>query len=295
MRCRRSNAGPHSDRAESPIMPNHQLRPAAVIDWTRVALPGVGTDTVALITGGSGAIGYRAAEVLVGFGARVAIMGRSPRRVAELAAKLPGTGEGIGVPGDVGVEADAMRAVETVTGRWGRLDLLIQSAAVGGGGPLLDVTAEEIDAMFGVNVRGMMLMAKHAARPMVQQGGGKIVNVSSVAGHQAGQRVVYGTTKAAISFLTRQMAVNLAPYGINVNCVSPGLTPTVLTPFDAEPGGAPEYGLSSRVAPPEQVPLRRYGTLDDYVGPILFLASDLADYMTGVDIVVEGGVSLASR
>lgn len=270
-------------------------RPAPVIDWQTTSLPGLGRGTVALITGGSGAIGYGTAEALVALGARVGIMGRSPARVAELAARLTGPGECCGIAGDVAEEADAEAAVARIVERYGRLDLLVQSAAVGGGGNLLELTAHEIDVMFAINVKGMMLMGKHAAAPMIRQGRGRIVNVSSVAGHQAGRRVVYGTTKAAISFLTRQMAVNLGPHGISVNCVSPGLTPTVLTPFDAPPGGEPQVGLSNRVAPVDRVPLRRYGTLDDYVAPILFLASDMADYITGVDIVVEGGVSLGGR
>ncbi len=269
------------------------IREAAAIDWSAVALPGLGRETISLITGGTGAIGYRAAEVLVGWGAKVAVMGRSQERVTALTAKLEGPGEAIGVVGDVASPADAQRVVDTVQARWGRLDLLVQSAAVGGGGPLAEVTEREIDAILDTNVKGMTLMGQAAAVPMVSQKRGNIVNTSSVAGHQfSGRRFVYGVSKAAIIFMTKQMAVQLAPHGVRVNCVSPGLTPTTITSFDATPGLDPEVGLSSNVAPADQVPLRRYGTLDDYVGPILFLASDLADYMTGVEFPVGGGVEL---
>ena len=269
------------------------IREAATIDWSAVALPGLGLETVSLITGGTGAIGYRAAEVLVGWGGKVAVMGRSQERVTALTAKLDGPGEAIGVVGDVASAADAQRVVETVQARWGQLDLLVQSAAVGGGGPLAEVTEREIDAILDTNVKGMTLMAQAAAVPMVAQKRGNIVNTSSVAGHQpSGRRFIYGVSKAAIIFMTKQIAVQLAPHGVRVNCVSPGLTPTAITSFDATPGLDPEVGLSSNVAPADQVPLRRYGTLDDYVGPILFLASDLADYMTGVEFPVGGGVEL---
>lgn len=259
-------------------------------DWTKVALPGLGPDTVALITGGSGAIGLRAAEVLAGWGARMALMGRSSDRVEEAANSLDGSGEAMGIAGDVAREEDALMAVDAAVSRWGRLDVLIHSAAVGGSKPLEAFSASEIDLMLEINLKGTLLMAKAASAQMRTAGRGKIVNVASIAAHRAAHgNAVYGATKAGVVHLTRQLAVELSPYGINVNSISPGQTPTAIRQLDESPGGRPQMVGGTRGKNMSRIPLRRRGVLDDCVGPILFLASDLADYITGADIPVEGG------
>ncbi len=264
-------------------------RPAVELDWSTVTLPGISSDSVFLITGGSGAIGYHVAEAVVQMGAKAAITGRNAANIGEVAATISGPGECIGLGGDAAIEADCHRVVEAVLSRWGRLDVLVQCAAMGDSGRGIEnVTAEAFDGVFGANVKGTMLMVKAAAPAMKRQGKGKIINTSSIAGIRAASgRSIYGASKAALHHLTRIQATELGPHGINVTCVSPGQTPTRLKTMEDATGGRPEAqpGPGS-VA---RIPLRRRGVLDDYVGPIMFLASDLSDYLTGIDIVVDGG------
>ncbi len=273
-----------------------QPRVAAAIDWPNTSLPGIGKDTTVLITGGAGAIGYRTAEAFLALGARVAIMGRSASTMAGAAKRLGHSDRVLALTGDISKPEDDKRVVDAVVAAWGRLDVLVQSAAIGDGAPTLDaLTPEAIDAVLGTNVKGLMLMAQAAAVPMRAQRRGKIINVGSVAGYRAHVgRLLYATSKSALQHLIRQLAVELSPHGINVNGVSPGQTPTRLKTFDEAPGGRPE--AQATVAGPaayERIPLRRRGVLDDYVGPIVFLASDLADYLSGIDIPAEGGIMAA--
>jgi NAD(P)-dependent dehydrogenase (short-subunit alcohol dehydrogenase family) len=176
--------------------------------------------------------------------------------------------------------------------RFGQLDVLVQSAAMGGGGRLETLTEDEIDAIFSTNVKGAVLMAKAAAVPMRAQRHGRIVNLSSIVAHRVfAGRSVYGASKAAVNQLTSYLAGELGPDGITVNSVSPGQTPTGLrVPTDA-PGTRPSGGGKDIYDAPG-TPLGRRGVLDDYVGPVLFLASDLAQYVNGASIVVDGGVTL---
>lgn len=262
--------------------------------WNNFILPGLGADAVILVTGGTGAIGKRTAQVLLGWGAKVAITSRSQTRIDEIMKELASGDRLLGIAADVSQEESGKRAVETVIAKWGRLDALIQCAAVGHKNPLSDIDASQIDSLFDSNVKGPILMAKAAAIPMRAQRRGKIVNVSSIVAYRSRPNgLLYGTTKAALNHLTRNLATELGPYGINVNTVSPGQTPTRLTPYNQKPGTGTAPADTDIFTGGKKTPLRRRGLLDDYVGPILFYASDLADYVTGTDIVVDGGLILS--
>ncbi len=256
-------------------------------------MPGLGGEHVALVTGGTGAIGWRTTESLAAMGVHVAVMGRAKARVEEaVATAAPAVRERLlAVPGDVSLPADARAAVDAVVDRWGRLDVLVHAAAIGdSGAELADLDADEIDALLAVNVKGTLLMAQAAAVPMRAQGRGRMVLLASVAASRAAARGnVYGATKAAVVRLARQLAVELGPAGVRVNSVSPGQTPTVLRGIGQQPGTPLP---SSRGGNEATIPVRRRGRLDDYVGAIVFLASDLADYITGVDLLVDGGVAV---
>ena len=263
-------------------------------DWNKFALPGLDVDAVILVTGGTGAIGKRVAQVLIGWGAKVAITSRSQTRVDEVTMELNTGDRLLGIAADVSKEENAKRAVETVVNKWGRLDALIQCAAVSHRNLLGEIDESQIDRVFNTNVKGPILMAKAAAIPMRAQRRGKIVNVSSIMAYRTREKgLLYGSTKAALNHLTRYLASELGPYGINVNTLSPGNTPTKLTPYDQEPGAGPVPVDTDIFTGGRNLPLRRRGLLDDFVGPILFLASDLADYVTGTDIVVDGGFILS--
>ena len=258
-------------------------------------LPGLTPETVVFITGGSGAIGLRTAAVLSRIGARVAIMARSPERVAQAAADAAHEGQVLGVAGDIGVPDDISRAVTATVGTFGRLDALVNLAAVGdSGGALDDLTVDEIDTVLRTNLRGALLLAQECARPMRARGG-SIINVASIGGHRVTPgRLVYGPSKAALIYLTRQLAAELGPYGIRANSISPGQTPTALRKFSDPAGGdnVPSAGRPDRPTKTGRIPLGRRGTLDDYVGAILFLISGLSAYVTGTDLLVDGGAAI---
>lgn len=264
-----------------------------MIDWRRVRLPGLDGSTVALVTGASGAIGWHTSMALASLGVRVGLMARSEPRLRELSESAPAGSRQqlLVIPGDVSSPADARRAVAAVERRWGPLDVLIHSAAIGDGQVRIDdVTTEKIDRVVSVNFTGTVLMAQAAARAMRAGNRGAIVNVGSVGASRASPRgTVYGASKAAVVRLTRQLAVELGPDGIRVNCISPGQTPTVLRTPDEAPGTPPQASGSGDV---DTIPLRRRGQLDDYTAPALFLASDLARYVTGTNLLADGGVSV---
>ncbi len=259
-------------------------------------LPGIGEETVVLITGGSGAIGARTATVLSAIGARVTIMSRSRERIDQAATETRHAGQVLGMAGDISRPEDIARVVTATVREFGRLDALVNLAAVGdSGSALADLTVDEIDTVIGINLRGALVLARECARPMRESGGGSIINVASIAAHRVTPgRLVYGPSKAALIYLTRQLAAELGPYGIRANSISPGQTPTALRKFSDPAGGENvlSTGRADRPTQTKRIPLGRRGTLDDYVGTILFLISGLSAYVTGTDLLVDGGAAI---
>lgn len=230
---------------------------------------------------------------MAALGMSIGIMARSDSRLHEVAEEI-GTGTVLPLVADIADAAAVDDAVSSMTEHYGAIDVLVHTAAISEGSvELLSLSDEQIDEVTRVNVRGSIVVARSVARRMTQRRAGRIVNVASVAAHQAmAGRNVYGTTKGALVQLTRQLAVELGPSGIAVNSVSPGQTPTQITLVGDPPGKAPRAKSATEgEAGLDRIPLRRRGDVDDYVGPILFLASELAGYVTGVDLVVDGGVS----
>lgn len=264
------------------------------MDWSLVRLPGLGHETTAVVIGAGGAVGSETAGALVSMGATVALVTRSEERSAQLANAATGPGKALGFGADVSDPASLADLAARIQTACGSCAALINCAAVGSPRKdFADVSRAEAERIFAVNVFGALDAAKALAPLMDRQGGGKIVNVASI----AAERVlpgggVYGVSKAALVRLSQQLAVELGPRRINVNTVSPGQTPTRLRRWDEAPGEAPEAVTGTPAYSSSSVPLRRRGELADYVGAIVFLCSSLADYVTGVDIAVEGGVRL---
>lgn len=260
------------------------------------ALPGIDRDTVVLITGGSGAIGARCSAVLSTMGARVVMMSRDRATVEAAAASAQSDGRVLGIAGDIAESRDVRDAVDRALEEFGRLDGTVNLAAVGDSGSDLDsLGVDEIDTVLRINLRGALIVAQESARPMKTAGHGSIVNVASIAGHRVTPgRLVYGPSKAGLVYLSRQLAVELGVFGVRSNSISPGQTPTTLRKFSDAAGGENKLSVAdpNRPTKTSKIPIGRRGLLDDYVGTILYLISDLSAYVTGADIPVDGGAGL---
>ncbi len=205
-----------------------------------------------------------------------------------VASQLDASGAtALGLPLDV-ADAAAVRGVfAAVAARWGRVDVLVNNAGTATLAPFLDFPAEAFARVMAVNVTGALLCGQAAARLMREArggrpGGGRIINIASVSGIRAGAgRTAYGTSKAALIGLTRQMAVELAPYGITANAVAPGPVETQLAQL--------HHSAGVRAAYERQVPAGRYATPEEIAAAVAYLASPAAAYVSGVVLPVDGG------
>lgn len=243
----------------------------------------------ALVTGGSRGIGRAIAERLARDGADVAITTHREPGDATLASVRAAGVRGLAVSADLSDSESPTRAVAAAHAAFGRLDILVNNAGGTPITPLLETSAAEWDAVFALNTRGPFLALQAAARLMVAQGGGAIVNIASVAAHGPRPTVpAYAAAKAAIVSLTRSAAAALAPHGIRVNTLSPGLIETsIWERFRAEPTGAALYEERLR-----EITLRRAGTPEEIAAAVAFLVSDEARYVTGQDWNVCGGLEM---
>jgi D-sorbitol dehydrogenase (acceptor) len=248
-------------------------------------------DKVAIVTGAAGGIGAAIAQRYLDEGARCVLVDRAAP-AAEAQAALP-AGRSLLVQADVTVLEDVQHIVDTALAHFGRVDILVNNAAVFDMAPLLEATPHSYDRMFAVNVKGMFFLMQAAARQMVRQGeGGKIINMSSQAGRRGEPLVAhYCASKAAVISYTQSAALALAEHRINVNGIAPGV---VDTPMWAEVDGLfAKYehrplGEKKRLVG-EAVPLGRMGVPADLTGAALFLASSDADYITAQTLNVDGG------
>jgi len=239
----------------------------------------------ALVTGAGRGIGRATAARLAADGARIAINYKGNTAAAEetKALVLAAGSEAILVQGDVSLEADADRVVkEALAFGGGKLDILVNNAGITRDNLLLRMSLEEWDAVVDLNLRGTFLVTKAAMRSMMKARGGRIVNVASIAGviGNAGQ-ANYSAAKAGIIGFTKTVAREMASRNITANAVAPGFVPTDLTSI--VPQAVQDQLL-------RQVPLGRFGTVEDVANAIAFLASDEAAYITGQVLVVDGGL-----
>lgn len=208
----------------------------------------------ALVTGGSEGIGRGIATALREKGARVAITGRDETRLREAAEQL----DVMAIPGDVGVEADAVRVVKDFVAEMGGIDLLVNNAGIGGGGPLVELELADFERVFRTNVVGAMLMAREAARHFVAQHSGHLVNISSTSGLSGGKgATAYSGSKFALRGMTECWRAELRPYNVRVMLVNPS---EVQTGFFGKLGH--EQEPSDRKLRPQEIAAAIVGALE---------------------------------
>jgi NAD(P)-dependent dehydrogenase (short-subunit alcohol dehydrogenase family) len=242
------------------------------------------TDQVAIVTGGGKGIGRAIALGLAEAGCKVIVAARTESEVQKVADDITSRGgQAIAKVTDLTRNEDIQELVETAVSQFGRIDILINNAARSFFRPLLDLREDGFDKIFDTNVKAVFLLGRACAKVMMKQGGGRIVNITTVGAERGGIMMgAYQASKAALKMLTMCMACEWAPLNILVNAVGPGMTRTHFSePIWANP--EIERQLVARI------PQGRLAETDDIVGAVLFLCSDGAKFITGQSIYVDGG------
>ncbi len=247
---------------------------------------------VAIVTGGTSGIGAGTVAVFAREGARVVIAGRTVEKGERLAAEI---GENaLFVRTDVSKEAEIEAMVARTVEHFGQLDVLFNNAGVPGPNqPIAHLTWEGYSSAMDVLVGGVMMGMKHAARVMKRQGSGSIINCSSVAAHRTGYGDhIYSAAKAAVSHVTRTVAMELGERGIRVNSISPGATVTPIfgkaMGFSTDDADSSAQKLNELFAANQPIP--RAGQPEDIAQAAVFLASDESSFVNGHDLTVDGGL-----
>lgn len=238
---------------------------------------------VVLITGAADGIGWATAQKFAEAGYAVAILDINEDAAKARAAELGGTHHA--VSGDVSVEADVRSAMADIVGRYGRLDAVVNNAGIGSPHiPTLEQSVESFERVLRIHLTGTFAISREAARIMLENGGGAIVNISSIAGVTGlPRRNAYGAAKAGIASMTRSMACEWAGRGIRVNAIAPGFVTTALVQKLEREGSINMAKLESRI------PMGRLARPEEIAETILFLSSPAASYITGAVLSVDGG------
>lgn len=244
------------------------------------ARPGRFAGKVVVVTGAGSGIGAASADRFVAEGARVVYADRDAGRLSRVAASE----SVLAVAADVADPASVSELVSATLDRFSRVDVVVSNAGIWRGSPFLDVTDEEWDEVLGVNLRGTFLVCRGFARVMAAAGtsGSIIVTASTNSFLAEPDSAAYNASKGGVVMLVKSMAVDLAEARIRVNAIAPG---TIRTNINADVQSLPEGGSPLYAFPPA----RRWGDPEDLAGPISFLASPDADYITGSVLVVDGG------
>lgn len=239
----------------------------------------------ALITGASSGFGAHFARVLAGCGARVVLGARRIERLRQVVEEIRAAG---GQAQAVALDVRDLASVRAALEAAGDIDILVNNAGVGVVKPALEQSEEDWSLVINTNLRGAFFVAREAALRMRARGAhGSIINIASILGlRQGGQVSTYAISKAGLVQMTKQLALELARYGIRVNAIAPGYFGTdINTDFFKTEAGA---------AMIKRIPMRRLGELADLDGPLLLLASEASRFMTGAVIEVDGGHLLSS-
>lgn len=248
-------------------------------------------DKVAIVTGASRGIGRATALLFAREGAKIIVnYNKAESQAQEVVEHIQQEGgSAIAVQADIGNRDAVNRMVEEALREFGSLSILVNNAGVGlGGGPLLEFDEEKYDAMWQVNVKGILYCTHAVAPHMMKQQYGKIVNIGSVAGLGTALlpgNMLYASTKAAVAILTKRLALELGQYGINVNCIAPGLIRTDMSLGKRSPAEQKERMKYFE----DKSMLKQIGNPDDIAHATVFLASDKAKFITGQVLTIDGG------
>ncbi|MBX6742129.1 MAG: SDR family oxidoreductase [Acetobacteraceae bacterium] len=237
---------------------------------------------VALVTGAGRGIGLATARRFLAEGWRVALLDIDAELLGSAMAQLAAPEATLALHCDVADADGVFAAVRRAAAHFGRLDALVNNAGIAVFKPILETTPEEWARVLAVNLTGPFLCTQAAAPLIAEQGGGAVVNITSISGLRASTlRVAYGTSKAGLAHLTKQQAVELAALGIRVNAVAPGPVDTAMAKAVHTPEIRADYH--------DAIPLNRYGLETELAEVIVFLCGERASYLTGQVIAVDGG------
>ncbi|MBU8906253.1 SDR family NAD(P)-dependent oxidoreductase [Desertibacillus haloalkaliphilus] len=239
---------------------------------------------VVVVTGGSRGIGAEMVRDFASRGADIVISSRNKASCEKVAHEVRDLGrKALSVACDVGKLADIQNLFKKTMDEFGRVDLLVNNAGANVTKPALDVNEEEWDLINNVNIKGLFFSCQEAAKIMVKQNQGKIINISSVGGVKPYKRIApYTATKAAVIHMTRSLAAEWARYNIHVNSIAPGLIATEINKKERENKEWLEKATKA-------IPFRRLGEPKDISQTALYLASGAADYITGQTFYIDGG------
>ena len=247
------------------------------------------TDRVALVTGGGSGIGEAFAHALAEAGARVAVVDIDAGAAESVAHDLSESGaQAIAVTADVTKPDQVQAMVDRVVGHWQSLTIGVNNAGIAGWFDAETMPVEEWRKIMAVNLDGVFYCAQAEARVMLEAGYGKIINTASMSAHISNapqNQAAYNTSKAGVLHLTRSLATEWAGRGVRVNSISPGYTRTALVEqFINEPIGKEKYPVWM-----ERTPMGRMADVSDLTGALVYLASETSDFMTGQDMIIDGG------
>ncbi len=241
-------------------------------------------DRVAVVTGASMGLGYGIARALANAGAKVALMARSKDSLMQLADEIRSEGgDALPVFMDASKVISIREAMEEVHQYYGRIDILVNNAGLGNNHDTLDITEADWDEMMDVNLKGLFFCAQTAGKLMLQQGYGRIINMSSQASEVAIPRhAVYCATKGGVNMLTKVLAIEWASRGVTVNAVAPTF---IYTPGTAERLDNPDFRANVLT----KLPIGRVGTITDVAAAVIYLASPAGGLVNGTVLMVDGG------
>ncbi|MCG6536656.1 MAG: SDR family oxidoreductase, partial [Syntrophales bacterium LBB04] len=253
-------------------------------------------DKVAIVTGGGRGIGQGIAYGFARAGAKVVITSRKAQDLEATASEIKAFGgEALVIPGHLGKMEEIQRVIGTVMETYGRIDILVNNAGASPAmGSVLDSDERLWDTIMNLNLKGLYFLSQAVARIMKNQGGGKIINVSSVDGFKPEPFTgVFSGSKAGVRMITKAFAAELAPYNIQVNTIAPGPIGTKM--MDTHwVNLSPEEAKVAKDTLEKALPMRRMGHPDDIAGAAIYLASEASNYTTGAEIIIDGALLVSS-